>query len=84
VLSLGPIIFGFIIGFVVGLALNKDSTKNKTRFTKSSFAVILIVAVLVAWQLGPFPYYDDLPIATGFLSGAMGMIVGKVIVNTVN
>lgn len=82
-LNLGPVVFGFIIGFVVGLAI-KDSAKSEMTFTKSSFVVILIAAVLVAWQLGPFPYYDDLPIATGFLSGAIGMIVGKVIVNTMN
>ncbi|MDR2623885.1 MAG: energy-converting hydrogenase B subunit J [Methanobrevibacter sp.] len=80
-LNLGPIIFGFIIGFVVGFSI-KDNVENEITFTKSSFMVMLIVAILVAWQLGPFPYYNDLPIATGFLSGAIGMMFGRFIVNT--
>ncbi|MDR2873413.1 MAG: energy-converting hydrogenase B subunit J [Methanobrevibacter sp.] len=75
-LNLGPIIFGLIIGVIVGLTL-KNNPDNPIVFTKSSFIVILIVTIVVAWQLGPFPYYTDLPIATGFVSGAIGIIIGK-------
>lgn len=78
VLQLGPIIFGFIIGFVLGTRMN-TSSENAIKLTTVSFLVIFIVALIIAWQLGPYPYYYDLPIATGFISAATGLIVGKVI-----
>ncbi|MDR3291284.1 MAG: energy-converting hydrogenase B subunit J [Methanobrevibacter sp.] len=75
-LNLGPIITGFTIGFIIGLTI-KNNPNNNIIFTKSSFIALIIVAIIVAWQLGPFPYYDDLPIATGFIFGAFGLIAGK-------
>ncbi|MDR1820316.1 MAG: energy-converting hydrogenase B subunit J [Methanobrevibacter sp.] len=75
-LNLGPIIVGLIIGLIIGLTI-KDSPNNNIIFTRSSFIIILIVAITVSWQLGQFPYYNDIPIATGFIFGAVGIIVGK-------
>lgn len=77
-LVLGPIIFGLLIGFIIGTRL-KISSKNSFKFTLSSFIVIFILTILMAWQLGPYPFYNDLPIATGFLSGAIGLLLGKLI-----
>ncbi|MDR2966453.1 MAG: energy-converting hydrogenase B subunit J [Methanobacteriaceae archaeon] len=77
-LHLGPIIFGFIIGFILGTRLNTNS-ENAVKLTIASFIAIFIVILIIAWQLGPYPYYDDLPIATGFVSSAIGLIVAKLI-----
>ena len=74
-LVLGPIIFGFILGLVIGVSLKPTTFK----FTAASYAVILIAVVLVAWQLGQFAFYNDLPIATGFIAGAVGLIIGKLL-----
>ncbi|WP_407414769.1 energy-converting hydrogenase B subunit J [Methanobrevibacter sp.] len=75
--SLGPIIFGLIFGLIIGsqLKLNIDDT----RFTLGSFIVILIAGIIMAWQLGNFPFYTDLPISTAFLSALIGIFVGKLI-----
>ncbi|KZX15671.1 hypothetical protein MBCUT_13690 [Methanobrevibacter cuticularis] len=77
-LYLGPVIFGFLIGFILGSRIKNTPTSN-IKFTVGSYVVIFIVAIIVAWQLGPFPYYTDLPIASGFLSAAIGLITGKLI-----
>lgn len=77
-LVLGPIIFGLIIGFIVGTRL-KTNSKSDVKFTIPAYLVIFLVAIVCAWQLGQFPYYDDVPIATGFLSGAIGLFLGKLL-----
>ena len=48
-----------------------------TQFTLASFIIIFIVGVISAWQLGPFPFYTDMPIASGFFFGLIGIFVGK-------
>ncbi|MDR0900530.1 MAG: energy-converting hydrogenase B subunit J [Methanobrevibacter sp.] len=77
-LYLGPVIFGFLIGFILGTRI-KSNPESNINFTLGSYLVVFIIAIIVAWQLGPFPYYDDIPIATGFLSGAIGLIIGKLL-----
>jgi len=77
-LYLGPILFGFILGFILGTRI-KNNPDTDIKFTIGSYVVIFIVALIVAWQLGPFPYYDDIAIATGFVSAAIGLIAGKLI-----
>ncbi|MDR0911363.1 MAG: energy-converting hydrogenase B subunit J [Methanobrevibacter sp.] len=79
-INLGPIIFGFLIGFIVGLAMKKNP-KSEINLTSSSFIVIFLVILLSAWQLGAFPYYTDIPIATGFLSGFIGILIGKIAIS---
>ena len=75
-LSLGPIIFGFILGLVIGFQIKTDVSDAK--FTLASFAAILIAGIVVAWQLGNYPFYTDLPISTAFLSALIGIFVGKI------
>ena len=76
-LSLGPIIFGLLLGIVIGsqIKLNLDDTE----FTKASFIIIFIAAIIVAWQSGNFPFYTDLPISTAFVSALIGIFVGKLL-----
>ena len=77
VISYGPIIFGLILGLIIGSRLRFNV--NDTHFTLGSFAVIFIAGVILAWQLGNFPFYTDVPLSTGFLSALIGIFVGKLI-----
>lgn len=76
--SLGPIIFGFIFGFIIGSQI-KYNSKSSEKFTIASFVVIVIAAIVMAWQIGQFPFYDDIPINTAFLFAIIGVIFGKLI-----
>ena len=76
-LSLGPIIFGLLLGLIIGSQIKLNVSDAK--FTKSSFIVILIAAIIVAWQSGNYPFYTDLPISTAFLSALIGIFVGKLL-----
>ena len=49
------------------------------KFTKSVYLVFVIVAIMAAYFFGPYPYYTDMPLASGFISGAAGIIVGKLV-----
>lgn len=76
-LSLGPIIFGLILGVIIGSQLRLDISGAK--FTLASFVVIFIAGLIVAWQSGNYPFYNDLPISTAFMSALIGIFVGKLL-----
>ena len=82
-LYLGPILFGFLIGFIVGSRI-KNNPNSDVKFTIGSYVVIFIAAIIVAWQIGPYPFYDDLPLNTGFASAAVGLIAGKFVTSGIN
>jgi len=82
-LYLGPVIFGFLIGFILGTRIKSNPDTN-INFTFASYIVIFIVSLVVAWQMGPFPFYDDINISTGFIFGAIGLIAGKLVVSGIN
>ncbi len=73
----GPVILGFLLGFILGSRV-RIFPESKLNFTLGSFIVILIAASIVAYLEGPFPYYMGLPLAPGFISGILGIIIGKV------
>lgn len=73
---IGPLVLGFIIGFILGTII-KQNPESKLKFGASVFVVLIIVSILMAYQLGPFPYYTDSPFANGFLAALAGIIVGK-------
>lgn len=79
-LIIGPVIFGFILGLVVGTQI-KTHSKQETQFTLASFIAIIIAGLLMAWQLGAYPFYTDVPISTGFLFALIGVLVGKLLVS---
>lgn len=72
----GPLVLGFLIGFIVGTRI-KPSPESKLKFDTEVYAIILIAAIVVAYFLGPFPYYVDSPLASGFVSAIIGIIIGK-------
>lgn len=75
---IGPIVLGFIIGFILGTRI-RQNPQSKLEFGASVFVVLVIVAILMAYQLGPFPYYTDSRFANGFLAAIAGIIVGKLV-----
>lgn len=74
-LSLGPIIFGFILGAIIGTQIKVN--RSDMEFTLASFVVIFIAGFIAAWQFGNYPFYTDLPISTAFVSALIGIFVGK-------
>jgi energy-converting hydrogenase B subunit J len=72
----GPLILGFIIGFILGTRI-KPSIGSKLNFPASVFVVLAIVVIVMAYQLGPFPWYTDSVFANGLISALAGVIVGK-------
>ena len=82
-LNLGTIIFGFLIGFLLGIRI-KNNPESNINFTHGSYIVIFLAALVMAWQLGPFPFYEDINLSSGFLFGALGIIAGKFIISGIN
>ncbi|MBM4241569.1 MAG: energy-converting hydrogenase B subunit J [Euryarchaeota archaeon] len=73
----GPLILGFVMGFILGTRIKTDP-ESKLKFTLGSYIVVLIVAVAMAYIIGPFPFYTDVPLAPGFVSAIAGLIIGKI------
>lgn len=73
----GPLILGFVMGFILGTRIKTDP-ESKLKFTLGSYIIVLIVAIAMAYIIGPFPYYTDAPLASGFVSAIAGIIIGKI------
>jgi len=73
---IGPLVLGFLLGFILGTRI-KPVPESKLKFSAEVYTIIVIAAIIVAYFLGPFPYYQDIPLASGFLSAIIGLIVGK-------
>lgn len=73
----GPLILGFILGFILGSRV-KIYPESKLNFTWGSYIVVILVAIGAAILIGPFPYYTDAPLASGFVSSIAGIIIGKI------
>jgi energy-converting hydrogenase B subunit J len=74
----GPIILGFLLGLILGSRI-RDNPESEMNFTTSVYVVFIIVAVIVAYFFGPFPWYTDSPFANGLMAAAVGIIFGKLI-----
>lgn len=77
-ISIGPILFGFILGAVIGSQI-KTGNISDTSFKKASYVIIIIVALIMAWQLGEFPFYDYMLLSSGFASALIGILLSKLI-----
>ncbi len=71
----GPIIFGLIFGLIVGVSIRKTSFN----FTITSYIVLIIATLLITWPLGQFDFYRDISMATGFVSGFIGLLIGRLL-----
>ena len=63
-----PSILAFLFGVLIG---------TKYRHRIGNIAGYLILAVIVAYFLKAFPYYDLLPLSCSYLSAVIGIIVGN-------
>lgn len=72
---IGPILFGFLFGLVLGTRIHKKE-ENSFKLTGCAIIALLIGSLLMAVDLGQFPFYADLPIATAFLSAIIGILIG--------
>lgn len=75
---IGPLVLGLILGFILGTRI-RDVPESGLKFDASVYILFIIVAFIVAYALGPFPYYKDTPFASGFVAAAVGVILGKLI-----
>ncbi|OWT33134.1 energy-converting hydrogenase B subunit J [Methanobrevibacter sp. 87.7] len=73
-ISWGPIIFGFIFGCIIGSRFRLDDYFNKT-----SLLVVFILALVVAYLEGAFPFYNDFVFSTGFASAAIALVITNLI-----
>lgn len=78
-ISLGPIIFGFLFGLIIGSQI-KTGNISDTSFKASSYVIIIIAALIMAWQLGEFPFYDYVPLSTGFVFALIGILLSKFLI----
>jgi hypothetical protein len=49
-LYLGPTLFGFLLGFILGSRI-KNNPESEMHFPYSSYIVVIIAALYMAWQL---------------------------------
>ena len=75
-LVIGPMIVAVLFGFVVGSRIHLK-LENSFSFTLSAIIALLIFAIFMSWDLGQFPFYNDLSIATAFLSAIVGILLGS-------
>jgi len=78
IIYLGPLVIGFLLGFILGTRIKTDP-ESKLKFDKEVFAIVFIAAIIVAYFIGPFPYYKDIPLASGYISGIIGLLIGKLL-----
>ncbi|MGZ7067237.1 MAG: energy-converting hydrogenase B subunit J [Methanobacterium sp.] len=74
----GPLVLGFLLGFILGTRI-KPSPESKLKFDTEVYVILLIAAIVVAYLIGPFPYYLDVPLASGFVAAIIGLIIGKLL-----
>ena len=77
-ISVGPIIFGLLLGIIIGSQI-KTGNISDTSFKTSSYVIIIIAGLIMAWQLGEFPFYDYFPLSTAFASALIGVFLSKFI-----
>ncbi|RAP45502.1 MAG: hypothetical protein BZ135_05770 [Methanosphaera sp. rholeuAM6] len=77
----GPTICALIIGIIAGAMMHKTPT-NGIKLNTSAWIAIIIVALLVAFWLGTFPYYTGLNFGPGFVMAIIGAIIGRAVLGT--
>ncbi|MBR4396333.1 MAG: hypothetical protein IKS93_00585 [Methanobrevibacter sp.] len=73
---IGPIVIALIFGFIVGTRLHL-SEENSFKFTIGAIIAIIVGGFIMAYDIGQFATYQDLPIATVFLATIFGVFIGS-------
>ena len=78
-IAIGPCILGFLLGAIIGSQIKTDNISD-TSFSTSSYVIIFIAALIMAWQCGEFPFYEYyFPLSSVFLSAVLGVLLSKLI-----
>ena len=72
---IGPILFGFLFGLVIGTRIRKIE-ENSFKLTTGAVIALLIGVLIMAFDLGQFPFYGDMPITSAFVSAIIGILIG--------
>ena len=72
---IGPIIIALIFGFIVGTRLHLNE-ENSFTFTAGAIVALIVGGFIMAYDIGQFATYQDLPIATVFLATIFGVLIG--------
>ena len=70
------ILFGINFALYYLLLIGKIKEIFKSSELKLYIALV-IGAIIMSYGLGPFPTYNDLPIATAFLGAIIGILIGS-------
>ena len=73
---IGPIIIALIFGFIVGTRLHLKE-ENSFKFTAGAIIALIVGGFIMAYGVGQFPFYDDLPVAAPFLAAIVGILIGS-------
>lgn len=73
---IGPIIIALIFGFIVGTRVHLKE-ENSFTFTAAAIVALIVGGFIMAWDIGQFASYQDLPIATVFLATIFGVFIGS-------
>lgn len=73
---IGPIVIALIFGFIVGTRLHLKE-ENSFKFTAGAIVALIVGAILMAYDIGQFAPYQDLPISTVFLATIFGVLIGS-------
>ena len=73
---IGPVIIALIFGFIVGTRLHLNE-ENSFKFTASAIVALIVGGFLMAYDIGQFAVYQDLPIATVCLATSFGVFIGS-------
>ena len=73
---IGTVIIALIFGLIVGTRLHLKE-ENSFKFTAGAIIALIVGGFIMAYGVGQFPNYPDLPIATVFLATIFGVLIGS-------
>lgn len=73
---IGPIVIALIFGFIIGTRLHLKE-ENSFKFTAGAIVALIVGGSIMAYDIGQYANYQDLPIATVFIAAIIGVLIGS-------
>lgn len=73
---IGPIVIALIFGFIIGTRLHLKE-ENSFKFTAGAIVALIVGGLIMAYDIGQYANYQDLPIATVFIASIIGVLIGS-------
>lgn len=73
---IGPIVIALIFGFIIGTRLHLKE-ENNFKFTAGAIVALIVGGLIMAYDIGQYANYQDLPIATVFIAAIIGVLIGS-------